>query len=90
MAGMISEVEPQKIALLGTTQVLSSQFSDSQGSGRVPSLRITPPIVGRERTFFCFSTTTTTTLTTNSTTTITTATPTITATITTTAEGKMS
>ena len=48
--GTISEVELQKRALLGTAKS-SDVFLDSQGSGRAPSLRITPPMVGGERTF---------------------------------------
>ena len=44
--GTISEVELQKSALLGTVQVLRLVFSDSQGSGRVTSLRITLSMVG--------------------------------------------
>ena len=43
--GTISEVELQKSALLGTAQVLRHVLR-LRGSGRIPSLRITPPMVG--------------------------------------------
>ena len=42
--GTVSEVELQKGTLLRTAKV--DVFSVSQATGRVPSLRMTPPMVG--------------------------------------------
>ena len=45
--GTISEVELQKSAFLGTVEVLRRVLRlPGLCSGRVPSLRITPPVVG--------------------------------------------